>query len=192
MFKICVWCIICESQLSREICLLCVIAGAILFYWLHVEPGQLHGQSQILVLLSLLTRSSLALISHKVYSMCHSSSTCSDIYEIKLMLNLWPPFVFQADYWAEGCHTFISASARHNLSGIPFLLWPSDLPLRSYSVPLLPFLMIDQQWAADWLCAVPFPEDNNNNSYQKPDIYSCQALFLMLSKNFNFHNNLML
>ena len=58
--------------------------------------------------------------------------------------------------------------------------WLNPLSLRSFSVLLLLFLLIDRQWAAaDWLTAVSFPEDNNNN-YQKPDTDSCQALFLML------------
>ena len=94
------------------------------------------------------------------------------------MLILWPPYILQEGFWTEESSTLVSVSASRNQMFPLTSDWITSL--RSFSVLLLLFLLIDRQWAAaDWLTAVSFPEDNNNN-YQKPDTDSCQAPFLML------------
>lgn len=97
------------------------------------------------------------LMIHRVNSICHCHiySIWNDISEIKLMLKFWPSCVFQVDRQsrAEDSWTLVSISASHSFSG-PQLFFHqvtsfSRLPLRSYAVLFLLFLVIDQQWVCD-------------------------------------------
>lgn len=110
------------------------------------------SKSEILVWFPMLTQSSLAMMIHRVHSICHCHiySIWNDICEIKLMLKFWPSCVFQVDRQSRGKLDSCFYFSKSQSLWAPVILPPSHqfnhLPLRSYSVLILLFSMIDQQW----------------------------------------------
>lgn len=133
------------------------------------------SESEILVFFPLLTQSSLALIP-RVPSVCHCHiySIWNDICEIKLMLKFWPSYFFWVDTQNRGKLDSCFYLSKSQSLCAPVILSPSHqfsrLPLRSYSVLILLYLMIGHQWTCDCLKVVSCSEDDSSNC-QKPDIY---------------------